>query len=307
MNLGRLRALCEVADRGTIAAAAQALHLTPSAVSQQISALERELGERLLEPEGRGVRLTSIARVLVRRADRLFAEHESLRAELARHADGGWADLRVGGFATAIARVIAPAARALRDQAPGVRLEVIEADGEKAFAQLWRHELDVVVSMEAPGAPTEGDPRVARSSLCADPLLAALPADHELATAGEVPLRALAREAWVMPPRGWLCEQVILAGCQAAGFTPEVVHRAGDWGAILALCGAGLGVGMVPALAQLEDRDGAVIRPIADPAPRRHIFAACRRGAEGMTSIAALIETMQRVAARPGALLAAAT
>src|ERR671929_467860 len=98
IHLGRLKALREVADRGTIAAAAAALHLTPSAVSQQISALERELGERLVEPDGRKVRLTAVGRVVVRGADSVFAEVESLRAEVARHSDGDRADLRVGAF-----------------------------------------------------------------------------------------------------------------------------------------------------------------------------------------------------------------
>src|SRR4051794_14390058 len=112
LNLGRLRALCEFAERGTISAAADALHLTPSAVSQQISALEREMGERLIEPDGRGVRLTPVGRVLVRGADAVFAEVEALRAEVARHVAGEGADLRVGGFSTALARIVAPAAAA---------------------------------------------------------------------------------------------------------------------------------------------------------------------------------------------------
>src|SRR4051812_7928103 len=109
LHLGRLKALREVADRGTITAAAHALHLTPSAVSQQIAALEREVGQRLVEPEGRSVRITAVGRVLLRGADSLFAEVESLRAEISRHAAGDQADLRIGAFATAISRIIAPA------------------------------------------------------------------------------------------------------------------------------------------------------------------------------------------------------
>jgi DNA-binding transcriptional LysR family regulator len=306
IHLGRLRALCEVSQRGTIAAAASALHLTPSAVSQQIAALEREVGEALVEPDGRGVRLTPVGRVLVQGADSVFAEVESLQAEVARHAGGGQADLRVGAFATAITRIVAPAARELRERAPGVRLEVIEAEGPQAFDELARYELDVVVSMEGPGAPPRDDPRVARTGLRADPLLAVVPHDHRLAGRKAVPLADLAVDPWIAPPRGWLCESIILAGCQAAGFTPHVVHRAGDWQAILALCAAGLGVGMVPALADLHLEEGAVIRPVADPVPCRHIFAACRRGAEQAPPITALFEAMRAAAAQPTDLLALA-
>jgi DNA-binding transcriptional LysR family regulator len=251
------------------------------------------------------VRLTPVGRVLVRGADTVFAEIESLRADVARHAEGDQADLRVGAFATAIAHIVAPAAHRLRDRAPGVRLEVVEAEGEPAFAALFRHELDVIVSIAAPGAPPDDDARVARRALREDPMRAVLPADHELAGRRTVPLTALARDPWVAPPEGWLCEQVILAGCQAAGFTPRIVHRAGDWSAIAALCGAGLGVGMVPELAGLRQVDGAVLRPVAQPVPRRHIFAACRRGAEHAPAVAALIEAMAVAAGAPPVALAA--
>jgi DNA-binding transcriptional LysR family regulator len=306
LNLGRLRALCELAERGTISAAADALHLTPSAVSQQISALEREVGERLIEPDGRGVRLTPVGRVLVRGADSVFAEVEALRAEVARHAAGEGADLRVGGFSTALARIVAPAAAALRDRGPRVRLEVVESEGEQAFAELARHELDVVVSMEAPGAPPLDDSRVTRVPLRADPLLVVLPVEHGLASRKRVPLAGLARDPWVVPPAGWLCERVILGGCQAAGFTPRVAHRAGEWAAIAALCAAGLGVAMVPELAEVVAPRGAVLRRVEEPVPCRHIFAACRRGAERAPAVAALIAAMSRAAGRPVDVSAAA-
>jgi DNA-binding transcriptional LysR family regulator len=329
LHLGRLHALREVADRGTIAAAARSLHLTPSAVSQQISALEREVGEALVEPEGRGVRLTPVGRVLVRGADDVFSQVESLHAEVARHVRGERADLRVGAFATAITAIVAPAARELGELA---RFEVIEAEGEPAFARLARYELDVVVSIEAAGAPPRDDPRMWRTTLAADPMLAVLPADHPLAAGGTggpsgpaaaggtgrpsgpaaaggtgrpsgpaatgadplgaIPLAALADESWAVPPEGWLCERVIMAACQASGFTPRVLHRAGDWTALAALCAAGLGVALVPALADVTCPEGAVIRPVADPVPYRHIFAACRRGAETSPAVAALVDAM---------------
>src|SRR4051812_15242422 len=127
VDLRRLRALRAVADHGTLAAAADALHLTPSAVSQQLAALERELGHALLEPAGRSVRLTPAAHVLLSHADALFAQLERLEGELAAQGAAPRGEVRIGGFATALGGLLAPAARPLRAAAPGVTLRVQEA------------------------------------------------------------------------------------------------------------------------------------------------------------------------------------
>src|SRR3954447_22755357 len=98
VDLRGLRALRAVADHGTLAAAADALHLTPSAVSQQLAALEREVGHALLEPAGRTVRLTGAARVLLEHANALFAQLERLEGDLAARRDEPLGEIRVGGF-----------------------------------------------------------------------------------------------------------------------------------------------------------------------------------------------------------------
>src|SRR5215207_6687896 len=100
VDLRRLRALRAVADHGTLAAAADALHLTPSAVSQQLAALEREVGHGLLEPSGRSVRLTPAARVLLSHADALFAQLERMEGELAAQDARPRGEVRIGGFPT---------------------------------------------------------------------------------------------------------------------------------------------------------------------------------------------------------------
>ena len=300
LHLGRLRALCEVADRGTIAAAADALHLTPSAVSQQLAALERDVGERLVEPDGRSIRLTPVAHVLIRRAQTIFAEVESMHAEVAEHAAGERADLRIGAFATAIARIVAPAAGALRKAAPGIRLAIVEAEAPDAFARLGRQELDVVVSMEAPSVPGLDDPRITRIALAADPLDAVVPVSHPLAARDAIDLAALRGEPWVGPPGGWTCEQVIVGACQAAGFTPDIVHRAGEWRALAAIAGAELGVGLLPRLAGVTSGAGAVIRPLTGPPPCRHLFVACRRGAEGAPAMRAVLDALVESAGATG-------
>ena len=125
VDLRRLRALRAVADHGTLAAAADSLHLTPSAVSQQLAALERDVQRPLLEPNGRSVRLTPAACVLLDHADALFAQLERLEGDLAA-GDEALGEIRVVGFPTALAGLLAPAARTLRPAAPGVSLRILQ-------------------------------------------------------------------------------------------------------------------------------------------------------------------------------------
>jgi hypothetical protein len=126
----------------------------------------------------------------------------------------------------------------------------------------------------------------------------ALPRDHRLAAEAEVPLVALASEPFVAPPRGWSCEDVIRVGCAAAGFSPAVAHRSADWTAVMALVGAGLGVACVPRLAQDEPPPGVTIRPITGDPPCRHLFIACRRGAEEHPALRAVVGAVRDVASR---------
>jgi DNA-binding transcriptional LysR family regulator len=296
LHLGRLRTLREVADRGTIAAAADALHLTPSAVSQQLSALEREIGHRLVEPDGRTVRLTPLAEVLVRRADAVFAEVQQLQAEVAAHAAGEHARLQIGAFATAITSLVAPAAAALRVSSPGLDLRVTMVEAPDAFAGLGRQELDVVVSMEAPGAPTHEDPRFAREEILTDLLDLVVPSDHPLAGRDSVPLAVASGERWVVPPVGWTCEQVVLGGCHAAGFTPRIAHRSADWTAVMALVAAGLGVALVPRLARTAIVPGATVVAVEGQPPARHLFVACRRGHQDAPAVRRTIDALHDAA-----------
>jgi DNA-binding transcriptional LysR family regulator len=307
VDLRRLRALRELADRGTIAAAADALHLTPSAVSQQLAALEREVGQPLLERDGRGVRLTPAARVLLAHGDALFARLELLRADLDAHAAGDAGEVRVGGFATSLAALVLPAAALLADRAPGVRVRIEEAESPPCFLALGQHELDVVLSMEAEGVPAADDARFLRRPLLADVLDAALPDGHPLADEEDVELAALSGETWIAPPRGWTCEDVVLTGCRAAGFSPRIAHRTGDWGASLSLVAAGFGVTLVPRLADVEAPEGVVVRPLAGLPPIRHVFAACRRGSERAPAISALLDALSEAAGSRCSATAATT
>jgi DNA-binding transcriptional LysR family regulator len=306
VDLRRLRALRALADHGTLAAAADALHLTPSAVSQQLAALEREVGHRLLEPAGRSVRLTPAAAVLLRHADAVFAQLERLDGDLAAQATGAAGEVRVGGFPTSIAGLVAPAAARLREIAPGVRLAVREAETDEGILLLGRREVDVAVGMECSSAPQPGDGRFHREALLGDVLDAALPAGHRLAGGAPLRLADLAAEPFVAPPAGWSCDEVLSAGCRAAGFSPRIEHRTGDWQATLALVRAGLGVALIPRLAQQRPPDGVVLLPLAGSRPQRHVFVACRSGAEAAPAVRAVFDALHDVAADTAAVPVAA-
>jgi DNA-binding transcriptional LysR family regulator len=296
IELRRLRALRELADRGTIAAAADALHLTPSAVSQQLAALEQEVGQALLTPNGRSVRLTPAAEAILAHADAVFSELERMDATLAALAAGERGTVRIGAFATGIRGLIVPAVRRLRERAPEIELRVQESEAPEVFNLLARGELDAAISMESDSAPRHDDERFVRVELMSDLLDVALPEDHPLSARSSVPLAALAGEPFVAPPRGWSCDDVIRVGCAAAGFAPAVAHRSADWTAVMAMVGAGLGVACVPRLAQDEPPPGVTLRPITGEPPCRHIFVACRRGSEEHPALRTVIQALQAVA-----------
>jgi molybdate transport repressor ModE-like protein len=286
----RLRVLREVAQQGTLAAAADALHLTPSAVSQQLAALEREVGQPVIERNGRGVRLTGAAEVLVRHANVVLAQLEAAEADVAAFAEGIVGTVRVAGFATALGELVAPAVVALRASHPRLTLTVEELEAPECFLALARGDVDIAISMASRQAPE--DPRFARRALLADTLDAVLPAGHALADREEIPLAELAGEDFVGPPQGTSCHDVTVTGCAAAGFTPAFRHRTLDFHTAMALAAAGLGVTLVPRLGQAAVPAGAIVRPLSHPAPARHVFAATRAGAERRPAVAAVLDAL---------------
>uniref|UniRef100_UPI000684B7BE LysR family transcriptional regulator n=1 Tax=Candidatus Solirubrobacter pratensis TaxID=1298857 RepID=UPI000684B7BE len=304
VDLRRLRALRAVADHGTLAAAADALHLTPSAVSQQLAALERDVQRPLLEPDGRSVRLTPAARVLLEHADMLFAQLERLEGDLAAAGGEPRGEIRVVGFPTALAGLLAPAARILRRETPGVTLRILELETPQAVEAMARRDAELMLGMECSAAPQIGDTRWHREDLIGDRLDAVLPADHPLAGRAWIALEELAREEWVAPPVGWSCDEVFHAGCRAAGFSPRIAHRAGDWQATMGLVAADLGISLVPRLAQTTPPPGVVVIPLSGVPPKRHVFAACRAGAEAAPAMRALLDALQQAAQRPAHLIA---
>jgi DNA-binding transcriptional LysR family regulator len=298
MDIRRLRVLRELQERGTVGATAEALNLTPSAVSQQIAALAREAGVPLLAPLGRRVRLTPQALLLLEHAGAIDRQLERARTELAAFQAGEAGRVGLGAFGTAIAGIVAPAMARLRRERPRLTLAVTEVEAPDCFSKLDAGELDLVIAVQHHGGPSRTDPRYVRRELLRDPLMATLPASHPLAAATEVHLEALAGDSWVVGAVRTPCQEVALAACTEAGFSPAPSNRVNDWTAVAALVAAGCGVALVPRLALPAGvPPGAVLRPLAGPRrPCRSIFAAVRGGSEKHPGLAPVLDALAAAA-----------
>ncbi|MFE2290086.1 LysR family transcriptional regulator [Streptomyces sp. NPDC059452] len=295
-DVKKLRILRTLRDHGTVTATAEALLMTPSAVSQQLTNLAKQLGVELLEPQGRRVRLTDAAHLVLRHAEAVFAQLERADAELTGYLRGEAGEVRVGAFSTAVPALVVPAVRLLRAEGcPGPDVRVREAEAAQAYELLTAGEVDLALSLAA-HAPTARDPRFTLFPLLADPLDVALPAAHPLAGAPALRLADLAADRWIFGGSGpW--SEITTAACEAAGFVPEQAHSAAGWTAILALVEAGMGIALVPRMASREQRrEGVVMRVLEADQPRRHVVAAVRHGAETGPAVARVLSALTRAA-----------
>ncbi|GGU41766.1 LysR family transcriptional regulator [Streptomyces lavendofoliae] len=294
-DIKKLRILRTLRDRGTVTATAEAMLMTPSAVSQQLTNLSRQLGVRLLEAHGRRVRLTDAAHLVLRHAEAVFAQLERADAELTGYLRGEAGEVRVGAFSTAVPALVVPAVLRLRTAHPGLEVRVREAEAAEAYELLTAGQVDLALSLAA-HAPTARDARFSRVPLLADPLDVALPAGHALAGAPGLRLADLSGERWIFGGSGpW--SEITRAACEAAGFVPEQAHSAAGWTAILAMVEAGMGIALVPRMAGAERASGVVTRVLEADQPRRHVVAAVRRGAESAPAVSRLLAALREVAA----------
>ena len=300
LDLRRLRLLHELEARGTIAAVADALQFTPSAVSQQLAVLEREAGVALLGRAGRGVRLTDAAVVLVRHAAVLLERAERAEAELAAAAGSVAGRGRIASFQSVAIRIALPAMRALARDAPGLRCELIEAEPEQSLPALALGDFDLVLADEWQHQPHSRPAAVERRDLHRDPVNLVLPAGHPAARrhAGAVPLAELAGEAWTTgyPETGW--ERITNRTCrELAGFDPDIRHRTHDSVTSLALVAHGHAVTLLPELVAPETHPGVVVRAIAEGPVHRTVYAATRAADAQRPSVQALLAAVGTAAA----------
>lgn len=298
IDLGRLQVLRAVHQYGTVTAAAHALHLTPSAVSQQLRGLSRELGVALLEPAGRRVRLTPPAHTLLRHADILASQWEQAQGELHAHADEIVGELHLCGFPTALAALLAPAAVRLQDAYPRLVVHVAEVEPTDAFDLLLSGDMDFAVVEATPDCPPPGDARFDQLPLLDEPMDLLVPAGHYFATHPAVALADAAREPWIVGAAGSSYHQHTLVSCAAAGFAPAIAHHAKEWVSVSALVAQGLGVALVPRLGDVPPEHAAVrVRLHSDPMPSRRILTCVRQGSREQPAIKGALHVLGDIAA----------
>src|SRR4051812_17829276 len=196
LDVRRLRVLREVAARGSFSAAAEALHFTQSAVSQQIAALEREAGMPLVDRNARGVRLTHAGEVLVRHTDVILARLADAEAELEAISGLRGGRIRLASFPTAGATIAPPAIARFRDRHPGVDVSLVMAEPQEGAEKLRAGEVDIALLIETPWECSVDD-GFDRQVLLDDPMYVCLPRNHPRAAKARLRLEDLADEAWL--------------------------------------------------------------------------------------------------------------
>lgn len=295
-DLARLRVLQAVAGRGSVSGAAESLHLTPSAVSQQMGKLERAVGGRLVEPAGRGIRLTPLGEQLAARADDILALVERTEAEVQEGSDRVVGTLVVGGFATAVRALVAPALRALGDGFPDLVVKAHEMEPTEAVPQLERGQVDLAIVDTWADLPMSIPERLAHEPLLDDVADLVMPADHPLAGHDVVSLDQVPRDqAWVTWPAGSHCHRWLAHHLGSAGLQAPHLHTAMEHATQVALVGAGLGTAIVPRLGR-GPLPPSVRCAELDPAPVRTVHALWRDDASRRPALRVARDELRRQA-----------
>ncbi len=294
LDVRRLRLLCDLSRLGTIAAVAKAHTYTPSAVSQQLSALERETGVALLERSGRRVAFTPAGRLLVQHAQAVLTALEQTSAALATVRGGVSGPLRIGAFPTAVRTLLPAALVTLGRRHPALELTVSELDPAEVPGALRERRIDVGLLHDYDVVPVVPDPLLDTAPLLEETVFLAVPDGRPLAAGGD-PLAQLGDGDWVMASPGTLCHTVTVQVCRSAGVTPHARHHADDFAAVLALVAADQGVALVPELALTGPPAGVRLVPLPT---RRRTRVAYRRGAASHPAVAAFVDAVDAEATR---------
>lgn len=288
-----MQVLLEVARRGSLSAAAEALSYTPSAISQQISALEREAGVTLIERRARGVVLTEAGQVLVEHAERVLAAIDAAESALAALSAMQSGHLRLASFATAGATIVPRAIDAFRALHPQVDVRVEQATSVDGVARLRRGRVDIVLTVDQLPAPD-----LEITELFDDPFRVALPRAHALANSPQLRLEDLAGERWIDVPSTVPGGEVLAEAYSRAGLEHRVTYESDDYTAIHELVAAGLGVALLPDLALFPPNADVVLRDLGPGGPVRRIQAATRPAHIRSPAATAMLEILRQLEPR---------
>lgn len=282
-----------VSTTGSVVGAADVLHVTTSAVSQQMARLEREVGQRLVERQGRGVRLTEAGALLARDAGDLLTHVEQVEAALAERCGAVAGAVTIAAFATAARGVLPGALRDLRARYPDLSVSMFELEPHEAVPALRRGDLDVAVVQDWADDPLTLPEGLARQDLLDDPFDVALAADHPYAGRDGVAIGELADEDWISWSTGQICHDWLIRTLAAQGVRPHVKHTASEHSTQLALVAAGLGAALIPRLGREPAPPSIRFIPI-NPTPTRSVFALWRASAAARPAIGATVDALRR-------------
>ncbi|GAA1228117.1 LysR family transcriptional regulator [Pseudonocardia alaniniphila] len=305
LDTRRLRIFCTVAEEGSFTAAAARLHLTQSAISQQMAILEREVGTALVERCPRGIRLTAAGRLLADRARLLLSELACLEHDLHRLGERP-ASVHLGVFSTAGAYLIPLVVQEYRQRHTETRLVLHPCQPDELAAQLADGAVTVGLTWDYDFAPRPLD-MLERHHLLDDPMCVLLPAGHPLADHTEpLRLRDLGAEAWVARPHRAPYTDAFEVMCRIAGFEPDVVFRTEDYPSLQGLVAAGVGLAVAPRLSLVAQRPDVVAVPFDEPAFSRRIHAATLPETRRDPLVGQLLDVLREVSAASVELAAGA-
>ncbi|MFI6570530.1 LysR family transcriptional regulator [Nocardia fluminea] len=291
-SIERLRILRELADRGTVAAVAEALSMTPSAVSQQLKVLAREAGVALLEPDGRRVRLTDAGQALVLRADDVLAAMERATAEMAHYRGSPRGQVRVASFPSGAALLLPPVLAALAGS--GVELIAGDEDLPPTEASKLLADYDIVLTHRDERAPSMAGPRLSARVLMREPIDVVVAPDHPLAGRSSVRPEELAEETWVSVRGGFPVDDVLESIATVTGVRPRIAQRLNEFRVIETLVVSGYGVALMPRYA-VAHRDLSVL-PLAGVRAARVYELVARPQAHRRPAIATVLDAFETAA-----------
>ncbi|WP_159707950.1 LysR family transcriptional regulator [Arthrobacter sp. 18067] len=296
LDIRRLHILKTLELEGTMTAAAAKLHMTTSAVSQQLAVLEREAGLPLLVRAGRKVRLTEAGIMLVGHYGRIASEVESAEANLKKFHTDVRGRLAISAFPSFCSTVLPAAVMSLQANYPRLELTVSDLEPFESVAQLRAGHIDVAVVDDLHEIQDEG---LVKTVLARDEIILCLPGGRLAAEA--VTLSDFAADRWILDQEGSVFEQFVRQTCRESGFEPKVVANCRNLMATLGLVRGGLGVALMSELNLGRETEDLVVRRV-EPSCGRNIIVLNRTASKESPAVAAALEELRiAVEARPTA------
>ncbi|MCW2757986.1 MAG: LysR family transcriptional regulator [Nocardioidaceae bacterium] len=292
IDLDALVSLRAVQRHGSVVAAAAALGFTPSAVSQQVKRLERQVGLPLLERIGRGVILSGTGRQLVEDGGRLLTDLERIESGLHGAAGTVTGHLRMAAFSTVVRGLVAPAVGRVLRAHPDLTLTITEHEPWDAVDLVADGHADVGVVHSWGDVPIAVPEHLVSTFVARDVADVIVPADHPLAGRRRVRAADLVDVGWIATPEGTICRQWLHRMYDGTGSVPRIAHVSVEFDSHLALVRAGLGVALVPRLGRAVLPDDVVAIEAHDPVPSRTITALHRRSMDGSPAVRAVVAAL---------------